>query len=71
MSAMHAELAFAAEPSESDRDVIQLRRALSELLEQVQMLDGFELSRDLEPYKAEAVWDAAIFEAEKALRDTQ
>ena len=37
-----------------------LLSALSELLEQIECLGGIEFSKDLEPYKAETVWDDAI-----------
>ena len=61
----------AARPTEDDVRVMILRRALRELLEEVESLDGIEFSRDIEPYKAEANWDAALYAAGKALRDTE
>jgi len=61
----------AARPSEEDVRVMILRRALRDLLEEVEALEGYELSSDLEPHKAEAIWDAVLFEAGKALRETE
>ena len=61
----------AAAPTPTDWRVNKLRRALEELLEQVESLEGYELSRDLEPYKAEAVWDWTIENAANALRETE
>ena len=49
----------------------KLRSALSDLLEQIECLGGIEYSRDLEPYKAEAVWDDAIRRAQDALSKTK
>ena len=60
-----------ARPSEDDVRVMILRRALRELLEEVEALESFEFSRDIEPYKAEAIWNAVVYEAGKALRDTE
>lgn len=37
-----------------------LERALRSLLEQVESLEDYSLTRDLEPYKAQACWDDAI-----------
>jgi hypothetical protein len=37
----------------------RLERALRELVEQIDSLDDFTLTRDLEPYKAEACWNDA------------
>lgn len=48
----------------------ELRSALVDLLEQVEQLDGYELTRDLEPYKAEANWDDALHRARTVLRLT-
>ena len=42
-------------------------QALGELLEQIECLGGVEFSKDLEPYKAEAVWDDTIRRAQTAL----
>jgi hypothetical protein len=44
-----------------------LRQAMAELLEQVKSLEGYELTRDAEPYKAQACWDDAIRRAEDLL----
>ena len=61
----------AARPTEEDVRVMILRRALRDLLEEVEALEGYELSSSLEPHKAEAIWDAVLFEAGKALRETE
>lgn len=37
-----------------------LKKALVELLEQIDSLEGVEYTRDTEPYKAEACWDSAV-----------
>ncbi len=47
-----------------------LRIALRELLEQVQSLEDVVLTRDIEPYKAQANWNDAIARAEEALRES-
>jgi len=49
----------------AERD--KLRSALKELVEQVDSLDGIELTRDQEPYKAQACWDEALDRAKLAL----
>jgi len=43
--------------------------ALRDLLEQVESLEGYSLTRDIEPYKAQAIWDSAIRNARNALAD--
>jgi len=45
----------------------QLERALRSLLDQVESLEGYQLTRDLDPYKAQACWDDAIRHASDAL----
>lgn len=45
-----------------------LLAALRELLEQIDCLGGIEFSKDLEPYKAEAVWDDALRRASAAIK---
>lgn len=47
----------------------RLEGALRGLLEQVQSLRGFELTTDIDTYKAEANWDDAIRHAEDELKD--
>lgn len=43
------------------------KQALRELLEAIETLEGVVFSRDLEQYKAEAVWDDAVRRAQDAL----
>lgn len=45
----------------------RLALALRDLLDQVQSLDDFTLTRDVEPYKAEACWDDVIREGLDAI----
>jgi hypothetical protein len=45
----------------------KLESALRDLLDQVESLNGYELTRDVEPYKAQACWDDAIDRARDAL----
>lgn len=45
----------------------KLAHALRNLLEQVESLDDYTLTRDVEPYKAQANWDAAIRDAHEVL----
>ena len=45
----------------------KLRSAMSELLDVIKSLEGYELTRDVEPYKAQAVFDDAIRRAEDLL----
>lgn len=45
-----------------------LRHALVDLVEQVDSLEGYELTRDTEEYKAQACWDEALRRAREALR---
>ena len=45
----------------------RLRRVLSELLDQIDSLEGYELTRDTETYKAQANWDSTIQQARDAL----
>jgi hypothetical protein len=46
----------------------KLRRVLSELLEQIDMLEGYELRRDpVDQYKVDAAWNDAIEQARDAL----
>ena len=53
--------------SESRRK--ELYRALSDLLEQIECLDGIEYTKDIESYKAEAIWDDVIRQAQDALKE--
>lgn len=48
---------------------MELKAALREVLEQIESLDSYELTRDIEPYKAEAVWDHVMERAYKVLTD--
>lgn len=50
----------------SDRE-FKLERALRRLLDQVESLEDYSLTRDTEPYKAQACWDDAIREASNLL----
>lgn len=45
----------------------RLRAALKDFLEQVENLDDYQLTRDLEPYKAQAVWDDVLHRASEVL----
>jgi hypothetical protein len=45
----------------------KLRRVLSELLEQIDSLEGYELERDVDHCKAQACWDSAIENARNLL----
>jgi hypothetical protein len=46
---------------------LQLERALRRLLEEVESLEDYTLTSDVEPYKAQACWDDAIREASNLL----
>ena len=46
--------------SEREEECERLRDALHGLLEQVDSLDDYTLTRDVEMYKAQACWDDAI-----------
>lgn len=46
----------------------RLERALRDLLEQIDCLDGIEYSKDTEPYKAEANWENALERARAEVR---
>lgn len=48
-----------------------MQRALIDLLDQIDSLDDYSLTRDLEPYEAEACWDGALDYARDVLRRTQ
>ena len=48
--------------------IVELERALKDLLEQVESLDSYGLTRDTETYKAQACWDDAIYRASQALK---
>ena len=45
----------------------RLRKVLSELLDQIDSLEGYELTRDVDHYKAQACWDDAIRRARDLL----
>ena len=45
-----------------------LRRALQDLYDQVCSLEDYRLTRDIEPYKAEACFDYAVEQARLALK---
>jgi len=45
-----------------------LLHALTELLEQIDSLEGIEYTRDTEQYKAEACWEYALAKARVAVR---
>ena len=53
--------------SEREEECERLRDALQGLLEQVDSLDDYTLTRDVEMYKAQACWDDAIRTAIDAL----
>lgn len=44
-----------------------MRSALRGLVEQVESLEGYQLTRDIEPHKAQACWDYVIDQARTAL----
>ena len=46
----------------------KLTQTLGDLLEQIDCLDGIEYSKDLDRYKAEAVWDDVLNSAQEALK---
>ena len=46
---------------------VGVREALRDLLEQVESLNDYELTRDVDNYKAQACWDDAIRRAQAAL----
>ncbi len=46
-----------------------LYTALTDLLDQVDSLDDYTLTRDIEKYKAEAIWDDALDRARIALKN--
>jgi hypothetical protein len=50
-----------------ERENAELRSALKDLLEQVESLDGYQVTRDLDRYKAEACFDDAMERARNAL----
>ena len=47
----------------------KLTSALRDLLEQIDCLDDISYSRDLEPYKAEAIWNDVYNHACKVLKE--
>jgi hypothetical protein len=47
--------------------MIALKQAAQDLLDQIQSLENYTLSRDLEPHKAQACWDDAIRATKAAL----
>jgi hypothetical protein len=47
--------------------MIALKQAAQELLDQVDSLEGYTLSRDLEPHEAQACWDGAIHSVRSAI----
>jgi hypothetical protein len=49
--------------------VIALSNALKELLEQVDSLDDYTLTRDDEPYRAQAAWDYVLQHAQNVLEE--
>jgi hypothetical protein len=51
--------------------IAKLERALRDLLEQVDDLDDYTLTRNIESYKAQAVWDDTIENARSALAKTK
>ena len=52
-------------------ELARVREALKDLLEQVGSLEGYELTRDVEPYKAQANWNDAICRAQAALQPSR
>jgi hypothetical protein len=45
----------------------KLRSALSELLDAIDSLEGYELTRDVDHCKSQAIWDDAIRRAQDLL----
>ena len=41
-------------------EIATLQSALADLIEQIDTLDDVTMSRDVEPYKAQASWDEAL-----------
>lgn len=61
---------------ERDRDRLladnkALREVLDTLMTEVECLDDISLSRDIEPYKAQACWDYAVDKARAILAKTE
>jgi hypothetical protein len=54
-----------------EQTIRHLRAALADLLEQIDSLDGVDLSRDTDEYKAEACWNDAIEQAHRVLKETE
>ena len=57
----------APSPAPESEDVRLLRSALKDLLDQVESLQGYELTRDIETYKADACWEDAQRRARELL----
>lgn len=47
----------------------ELKRILRQLLDEIESLYDYELTRDTEPYKAQACWDYAMDAAYKAVKE--
>lgn len=63
---------------EAEDEISRLRKAntesvkaLRELLEVVDSLDGYQLTRNTEPYKAQAVFDCTVEQARRVLADME
>jgi hypothetical protein len=54
-----------------EMDRARLRDVLKDLLDQVESLNGYELTRDIESYKAQACWDDAIDKAGAILSELE
>jgi hypothetical protein len=48
-----------------------LRRALGDLIEQIDCMDGFEFNGDLPPHEEEFIWSHTLSTAKKVLNEAQ
>jgi hypothetical protein len=53
-----------------DEMITKLNLALRELLEATDYIEDIQWTRDIEPYKSEAIWDHAVRRARKVLKET-
>ena len=63
--------ALAALSRQLERDRARLYRSLVDVMREVEALDDFKLSRDLQPYRDEDVWNDAMSRANALIEELE
>ena len=56
---------------DATQELFKVLEALRGLLEQVDSLEGYELTRDIPQHEAQSIWEHAIAQARRAIDETK